>query len=167
MPITVLHFGVMAPINHLKPKKVSSFTFVMINVWIDLAAIIEVSTGVPMGNWHGPGTHSFIGASISAAFFSLFFLLSKNRLVYIYGMFLGAWSHIVLDMFCHSDMEPLFPWAANNPFYLSNGLTWVSYIMMPLFVWWLFQEVHQQRQAFYQMFKTRKRNVLSKISIKH
>ena len=137
MPVTPLHFGLMAPINHTKPKKVSNLTFVLINIWIDMAAIFEVFTGISIGPWHDPDLHSFVGASIVATILSLLFLVSKNRMAYIYGAFLGAWSHILLDMLCHPEMQPFYP-LEGNPFY-TGQMTAISYALMPFFVWWLYQ----------------------------
>lgn len=74
-----------------------------------------------------------------AAIVSLFFILSKKRLAYIYGAFLGGYSHIVLDMFCHPEMQPFFPLTDANPFYM-GWLTPLSYVLMPFFIWWLYQE---------------------------
>ena len=44
MPITPLHFGVPAPINH-HPGKVSNVSFVLANVWMDAHSIIYTLTG--------------------------------------------------------------------------------------------------------------------------
>ena len=70
MPITPLHFGLLAPINHFFPKKVSNISFVLVNVWIDSEAILYTVFGT--GSMDKGGEHSLLGAFLAAFILSLF-----------------------------------------------------------------------------------------------
>lgn len=53
MPITPLHFGLMAPIRHAAPRKVSVISFVLVNLWIDQPAITNWFMGLPLPSHAG------------------------------------------------------------------------------------------------------------------
>lgn len=46
MPITPLHFGLLAPINHFAPGKVSNVSFILATLLIDSNAIMYYVFGV-------------------------------------------------------------------------------------------------------------------------
>ena len=52
MPFTPLHFGLLAPINYVAPKKVSNASFVLVDLWMDGDAIQVVIHGTPFPS-HG------------------------------------------------------------------------------------------------------------------
>ena len=134
MPITPLHFGVLAPINHFAPNKVSNVSFILVSLWMDANSIMYVLFGLP-GVAHGEG-HTFVGASILAAIVSVFGFRSRR---WIYGAFLGGISHVPLDMLVHPEMHPFHP-IEGNPFYL-GWMGPLSLALLPLMVWLIAQYV--------------------------
>ena len=52
---------------------------------------------------------------------------------WILGAYLGAITHVLLDMMVHPELEPLFPWTG-NPFYFGL-MEPLSLTMMPFLVW--------------------------------
>lgn len=142
MPITLLHFGIMAPIKKLKPNKVSSISFVLANIWIDGPALyyamyslfgIAHLADVPS---HMDALHTFLGATYMGAIIALLGIWS---LKWILGAFIGAWSHILLDMLVHADMKP-FSFIDGNPFYM-GWMEPLSLVLLPLTIWWVVQIV--------------------------
>lgn len=137
MPITPLHFGVLAPVNHFFPKKTNNVSFVLANLIIDWPNISAVLSGQPLTDHYG-GLHTFVGA------FALFALISaagfffvKDRQAWYRGALWGSMTHILLDMLVHIDMYPFFPFQ-NKPFYM-GWMEPVSLILVPFLVWWLYQ----------------------------
>lgn len=129
MPITPLHLGILAPINHLLPGKVNNLSFWLVTLWLDASAIAYYAFGLEMGEFHGPETHSFIAAfalsgliaAVGALFYSIkihFFNEDKmdNAMSWLLGAYLGGFSHILLDAMVHSEMLPIHP-LPGNPFY--------------------------------------------------
>lgn len=135
MPITPLHLGVLAPINHLAPNKVSNVSFILVNLWIDLPFILAVLTGNALPS-HDSANHSFVAAALIAVLVSVPGMRSRK---WVYGAFLGSLSHIALDMLVHMDMSPLEP-MAGNPFYM-GWMEPLSLALLPLTVWFIFQSV--------------------------
>lgn len=142
MPITLLHFGVLAPLNKLKPKKVSSVSFILVNLLIDAGAInyamydffgIAHLADMPS---HMESSHTLLGATYIAIFIAVLGFKSRK---WIYGAFIGAWSHIVLDMLVHTDMKP-FSFIEGNPFYM-GWMEPLSLVLLPLTVWFIVQSV--------------------------
>lgn len=112
MPITPLHFGVLAPVNHFAPGKVSNTSFILVNLWIDGPAILEALFS--QGSYDHSG-HQMWAALLLSSVVALFGFRSRK---WIYGAYLGGISHILLDMLVHTDMEPFWPVVQGNPFYL-------------------------------------------------
>ncbi len=133
MPITPLHFGVLAPINHYHPGKVSNVSFVLANVWMDAHSIIYTLTG------YGAISHDdhvFWWALLMTPLIGIF----KWTRAWWLGAFVGSTSHILLDMLVHQDMSPFDPFIEGNPFYL--GLMQpLSAGLLVLFAWLLAQYV--------------------------
>lgn len=136
MPITPLHFGLMAPITSIWPNRISWVSFALTNIWIDALAILAVVSGDPLPG-HDEWGHTFVGATLIAVMVGVFGIRSWP---WVLGAFLGAWSHIVLDMLVHKDIEPLRPMIAGNPFYLGimEPLSWA---LIPFTVWFIAQTV--------------------------
>jgi membrane-bound metal-dependent hydrolase YbcI (DUF457 family) len=141
MPITPLHFGVMAPVNKLKPGAVSNVSVVMVNCLIDLPTIWIVLTDQSIG-LHEPFTHSFWGALAVIALVSICrFKCSK----WVLGAWLGGLSHILLDMLVHADMSPFYPYTG-NPVYM-GWMQPLSLILLPLLAWWALQMLDSIRKG--------------------
>lgn len=146
MPITPLHFGILAPINHLLPGKVNNLAFWIVTLWLDASAIAYYVFGLEMGEFHGPKTHSFIAAfalsglvaAVGAMFYSIKILIFNedemdNAMAWLLGAYLGGFSHILLDAMVHSEMLPFHP-LPGNPFYW-GGMEPVSILLVPLVIW--------------------------------
>ena len=148
MPITPLHLGILAPINHLLPGKVNNLSFWIVTLWLDASAIAYYAFGLEMGEFHGPETHSFIAAAALAGlvgmlglgyyvFKELFWLAlqenSERALAWLCGAYLAGLSHILLDAMVHSEMLPIHP-LPGNPFYW-GGMEPVSILLVPLAIW--------------------------------
>lgn len=146
MPITPLHLGLLAPINHFFPKKVSNVSFILVTLWLDASAIGYYALGLEMGEFHGPETHSFIAAMAIAGIVSILgmFVISLKHLwenvnigpkvfAWLLGAYLGGLTHILLDAMVHSEMLPFHP-LPGNPFYW-GGMEPVSFLLVPLAIW--------------------------------
>ncbi|WP_349343543.1 metal-dependent hydrolase [Marinobacter sp. MMG032] len=138
MPITPLHFGALAPVNHWFPGKVSLVSFTLANLAMDWNAIQYYLFGLePPLELHSPFTHSLLAAVIFATILSVLPLKWIGK--WVCGAFLGTVSHVVLDALVHSEMQPFYPihW---NPLYagLMEPLTW---ILLPLMIWFIVQTV--------------------------
>jgi hypothetical protein len=134
MPITPLHFGVLAPVNHLAPGRVSNISFVLVNAWVDLPAIMWWATGYG-GPVHG-AEHSFLGVLPLVLYVGVLGLLS---LKWWLGAALGGLSHVVLDALVHSDMSPFYP-LTGNPLY-ADLMGPLSGALLVLCVWLTLQYV--------------------------
>lgn len=147
MPITPLHLGILAPLNHFFPKKVNNVSFILVNLWLDASAIEYYVLGLDMGEFHGPNTHSFIAAFALGSIVAIIGFMtcvindvlnrtSNNEAkayAWMWGAFLGAASHILLDAMVHSEMLPIHP-LPGNPFYW-GGMEPVSILLVPLTIW--------------------------------
>lgn len=142
MPITPLHFGILAPVNHLKPGKVSNVSFILANVITDAQNIGLYLAGLPLVD-HTWETHSFLGALLVATFVSILGIrlhrpfLPERR--WIYGALLGTMTHVILDMLVHPEMHPFYP-IEGNPFY-AGLLAPLSWALLPLAAWLTVQYV--------------------------
>ncbi len=152
MPITPLHLGILAPLNHFLPGKVSNLSFILVTLWLDASAIGYYAFGLEMGEFHGPETHSFIAATAIAGMVSIpgfiYYLLKmlftgisneKEAMAWLLGSYLGGLSHILLDAMVHSEMFPFHP-LAGNPFYW-GGMGEISLVLVLPFIWLIFQYV--------------------------
>lgn len=133
MPITPLHFGVLAPINHFAPGKVSNVSFIIANLWMDQSSIIFTIFG------YGAISHAdhvFWWAFVMAAFIGIF----RWTRAWWLGALIGSTSHIALDMLVHVDMSPFEPWIVGNPFYLGL-MEPLSAVLLVLSGWLIAQYV--------------------------
>jgi hypothetical protein len=136
MPITPLHAGVLAPINHFFPKKVSNVSFIIMTLWMDAGAIMYYVFNVPYEELHGPWTHSLFAALVMASIVSVFRIKS---LPWVLGAFLGGTTHVLLDTLVHSEMLPFYPLQA-NPFY-TGDMTAISIALVLPLIWLIVQYV--------------------------
>lgn len=134
MPITLLHFGLLAPINHFAPKKVSNVSFILTSIWIDGKSILYVLFGLP-GIAHGV-EHSFLGALVLSGIVAIFGFRSRK---WILGAVLGGITHVLLDMCVHIEMEPLLP-IKGNVFYM-DWMAPLSLALLPFTIWFIAQSV--------------------------
>ena len=144
MPITPLHMGVLAPINHYFPKKVSNISFALVTLWADGNAILYYAFGLePPGELHGM-THTFAGAMALALVVGLVgALCGAKKWPWILGAFLAGITHVLLDALVHPEMNPLFP-IAGNSMYIGN-MPMVSLALLPFCIWLTLQYVSYSR----------------------
>lgn len=135
MPITPLHFGVLAPINHYAKGKVNNLSFMAVNVLIDAKSIFYGLTGYGAID-HG-GAHNFFGVLVPIFMVSLLWFWRKEWWL---GAIAGGFSHVALDMLVHSDMEPFSPILDGNPFYFGL-MEPLSAVLLVLCVWLMAQYV--------------------------
>lgn len=136
MPITPLHFGLMAPVNRFFRGRISWISFLLVNLWIDLPAILSVIQGSPFPS-HDEWGHTFVGATLVAVLIGIFGIRSWP---WVLGAFFGAWSHVLLDALVHTDMNPFNPVAMGNPLYLGI-MEPLSWLLAPFTVWFTAQIV--------------------------
>lgn len=134
MPITPLHFGVLAPVNHWFPGKVSTISFVMVTAWIDIPFIEAVLTGQPLPSHDD--MHSLAGVLIIG---TLIAMPGVRYAKWVIGAYLAALNHLLLDGLIHADMQP-FGWIAGNPLRIINMQT-LSLILLPFMLWFIVQTV--------------------------
>ena len=160
MPITLVHLGILAPLNHFFPKKVNALSFLLVNLWIDAGAIAYVGFNTYWGPLHGPESHSFLASlaisSIVGVVGMLWYVLQEIRypgtcptsaiLGWYTGAFLGGTSHILLDMLVHSEMQPLAPWVDSNPFYCDAMVPLSAVLVVPT-AWFILQLVSDKAVA--------------------
>ena len=118
MPVTPLHFGLMAPINHFAPKRVSLVSFVIVNLLIDLEAIKAVLMGDDLLPSHDRPSHNLGGAAV---IFALVAVVRLRSGPWKWGALLGCLSHLILDGMVHPEMQPFAPYVAGNPIYLGRS----------------------------------------------
>lgn len=152
MPITPLHLGLLAPINHFFPGKVSNLSFILVNLWLDAYAIALFGFGWDLGELHGPDTHSLTAAlAIAGLVFVPVFMYrvikhlmgyahqEKLAMAWLSGCYLGAITHILLDAMVHSEMLPFHP-LQGNPLYC-NAMVPLSAVLVVLTAWFILQLV--------------------------
>lgn len=100
MPITPLHYGVLAPINHWFPKKVSNLGFIGITLLLDARAIYDRDYNLPFPD-HTVGTHSFVGAWGWALLLCALGIRFQKAFwpsqAWILGCFLGATTQVLIS----------------------------------------------------------------------
>lgn len=133
MPITPLHFGVLAPINAISPVKCSAWSFGIVNLWIDSEAITAFMTMQPLPD-HQIFTHTLSGILIITVMVTILGIRSKT---WAFGAFYGGFTHWLLDSLVHMDMRPI-EWMNSNPMYLGI-LEPLSLALIPLTIWFILQ----------------------------
>ncbi|GAA6151915.1 metal-dependent hydrolase [Pseudoteredinibacter isoporae] len=128
MPFTPLHMGPGIVIKALLQGSFSLMVFGWSQIVMDIQPLLVLITGE--GHLHG-FSHSYAGASLLAVFSALsgkylsevgLYLLEMNPnwtvniswWVALLSAFVGSYSHVLIDSLMHSDMEPFFPFNAEN-----------------------------------------------------
>ncbi len=143
MPITPLHFGLLPVINRVTKIKPCAWAFVLANVvLIDIPVVLRLQVqmiadlgGPPLeGSLHSGPEHTLAGGRCSWPVVGL--LGFKSARWWLGGM-LGAISHILLDMFVHSDVLPFGLWYSSNPFYIDGAHEILSIALVVGLGWWV------------------------------
>ncbi len=138
MPITPLHIGVLAPINHFSPGKVSATSFAIGQVLLDAESIRYYLTGYGDVSH---GSHTLFAALMLGAWISIVGFWSAR---WVWGAFIGTFSHVLLDALVHTDVELLGPWVPGNA--LNAGLMEpLSFILLVMCAWWGLQKMSKFR----------------------
>lgn len=128
MPFTPLHMGPGILIKALLQSSFSLMLFGWSQIVMDIQPLIVLITGE--GHLHG-FSHTYVGASLLAIFSALsgkylseigLYLLDLNPhwqvkiawWVAFLSAFIGSFSHVLIDSIMHADMEPFFPFNAEN-----------------------------------------------------
>lgn len=129
MPITLLHFGLMAPFIRRRRGYAALASFVLINLWIDLEAILAVISGSPLPA-HTEASHTLPVALMMGLAVALPGALPYIRsAAWVAGALLGAVSHVLLDALVHQDMDLMGTGSSGNPLYLGL-MTHVSLLLV-------------------------------------
>ena len=117
MPLTPLHLAVGLPAR----KYVSIKAFILVNVLIDLEPGLTMFFGMDkLGYPLHQAVHTLGGATFMASIAVLMGIPYKGQFrKWVYGAFLGGYSHILLDALVHSDVEPFAPILTGNSLYLN------------------------------------------------
>lgn len=129
MPFTPLHMGPGLLIKAVLQGGFSLMVFGWAQILMDIQPLLAMVTGA--GQLHG-FSHTYLGAALLGAFSALsgkrlseFGLLvlgvakkeSPIRIswpVAIASAFIGSFSHLMLDAVMHADVQPYFPFSADN-----------------------------------------------------
>lgn len=123
MPLTPFHLGPGLLLGEIFEKRINLVSILFSSVLVDVRAFYCFFYGCA-GQLHGP-LHTLLGAT-AIALIILFLVWSfrepikkitdafKIRNDYSFytialGSFIGAWLHILLDSFMHSDIVPFWP----------------------------------------------------------
>lgn len=112
MPLTPLHLAAGLPAR----RHISLKAFVVVNALIDLEPASVMFFGMDrLGYALHQGVHTFGGVTLMAIVTLLAGLACRGKWrPWLYGAFLGAYSHIFLDALVHSDVEPFAPILSGN-----------------------------------------------------
>lgn len=130
MPFTPFHMGPGIAIKALLQGSFSLMVFGWTQIIMDIQPLIVLITGE--GHLHG-FSHTYVGATLLALLAALtgkylseigLFVLGLNHewkvkiawWVTFLSAFIGAYSHVLIDSIMHSDLEPFYPFNADNPF---------------------------------------------------
>ncbi len=132
MPVTPLHIGIPGLISYHNPKGVDIAAAIIGSVIIDTDFFLFLLFGTPV---HGY-LHSFLFATLVAIVLAgILYLLDPSMIrlkewfcwetensikSLLTGAFIGAYSHIILDMLLYKEMNLLFP-LNGNPFYVPGA----------------------------------------------
>lgn len=137
MPITPLHLLAGVGFKAVKPK-LDFALFVAVNVVIDIDSAIGLmaQTGHEDPSIHG-FAHSILGSALVAL---IVWLFVRKRQYALLSLFIGAWSHVLLDVFYHQDVLLFYPFGS-NPFYgliQPVAIDWACVAigsLLPVFAW--------------------------------
>ncbi len=136
MPITPLHLGPGAIFKAAGGRRFSFVVFGLAQVAMDLDAVVRFIAGSNL--LHGP-VHSLLGATVVGMVFAVIgkplgeslirfwnWRLSPGQRDWFYveprltwtsaavAAFLGTYSHVLLDSIMHTDVQPMYPFSADN-----------------------------------------------------
>ncbi|MFX1559183.1 MAG: hypothetical protein ACFFBL_01220 [Promethearchaeota archaeon] len=129
MPFTPYHFGPAVLVGILLFPFIDFTTVIVASVVLDLEplAVILFNLPIPLHSFF----HTYLGATIVAVVLSICIYPFRNHLnafVSLFGLeqdsafrhilaasLIGTYSHVFLDSFLYSEMNPLFPFLG-NPF---------------------------------------------------
>lgn len=148
MPFTPFHLGPGFLVGGLFHKRLNLVSILLASVLVDLRVTFCFFFGC-LGRFHGP-LHTFVGATIVALLIVLcvfYFRNSFKRVTDFFrvktdysfssiflGSFVGAWMHIVLDAFMHSDMIPFWPLRSNFLLGMINSWSIVVICIISFFI---------------------------------
>ena len=138
MPLTPLHLAVGLPARHL----ISLKAFILVNILIDIepGLIMFFNMGHQGYAIHG-WTHTLGGVTYLAGIALVLCIpWVKDRLAWLYGTLLGAYSHLLLDALVHQDVQPFAPVVSGNPLYLDAHME-VSILCAGVLTYYLAQWV--------------------------
>lgn len=112
MPLTPLHLAAGLPARGY----ISLKAFIVVNILIDLEPASVMFFGMDrLGYALHQGVHTLGGGTLMAIVTLLAGLACRGKWrPWLYGAFLGAYSHILLDALVHSDVEPFAPILSGN-----------------------------------------------------
>lgn len=115
MPLTPLHLAAGLPAR----RHISLKAFIVVNVLIDLEPASIMFFGMDrLGYALHQGVHTLGGVTLMAIVTLIAGLAGKGQWrPWLYGAFLGAFSHVILDALVHSDVQPFSPLLAGNPLF--------------------------------------------------
>lgn len=130
MPFTPFHMGPGIAIKAVLQGSFSLMVFGWAQIIMDIQPLVVMVTGE--GHLHG-FSHTYVGATLLALFSALtgkylseigLFILGLNRQrqlkiswwVTFLSALIGTYTHVLLDSIMHSDLEPFYPFTANNQF---------------------------------------------------
>lgn len=128
MPFTPVHMGPGMLVKSVLQERFSLMMFGWSQIVIDMQPLSVMLTG--HGHLHG-FTHTYLGAfpvAIVAALtgkhlagVGLKLLDLEDHLpitwrVAFLSVFIGTYSHVLLDSVMHADLQPFAPWRLDNPF---------------------------------------------------
>jgi membrane-bound metal-dependent hydrolase YbcI (DUF457 family) len=131
VPVTPFHFGPGALVAVAAPRYLSFLAFCTVNVLIDIESL---SNMIRQQRRIHTFFHTYLGASMTAAYLVAFFIAARWLVVrapdnplfrwralgvapVALGAAFGAWSHVLLDSIMHADIVPLAPWSQSNPLF--------------------------------------------------
>lgn len=128
MPITLLHFGLLAPLNYFSKYKVSNASFIITTLYIDANSIIYYLFNV--GNYDHGMSHTLLGV-LFAGF--IVWLCGFHNRKWFMGALIAALTHLLLDGLVHGDMNPIN--GVNGNFIFMGWMEPISLILVPLLIW--------------------------------
>ncbi|MDY0388519.1 MAG: metal-dependent hydrolase [Methanolobus sp.] len=143
MPFTPFHLGPAFLIGEIFEKKVNLLSILLGSIIIDIRASYCLFAGCrPL---HGP-LHTFLSATVIAFLLAWLLFSQRNSLQKITdklkieqtysfmslmtGAVIATWSHVLLDSFLYTDIQPLWPLTV-NPFLglLNSGAIYVMCLL--------------------------------------
>jgi len=145
LPFTPYHFGPALLIGTLLFPFIDFATIVIASVILDLEplAVIFLDLPMPLHSFF----HTYLGATIVAIILTIGiypFRKYLNEIVSFFGLkqessfqriilasFIGTYSHVLLDSFLYTEMNPFFP-LIGNPFWglLTSGLVYTLCLVL-------------------------------------